>query len=141
VHVLVWHKVLTRMSPVGQMPEARLLTFVIAQAINEEGPDVAAWNAWAERAGRADRREPFTGGFWDRGFVAYCRSVGLNPSQVLGMVREAAYAETRMLEARDVADCTEDELRAIRHEIRTGVQAPDHNRAGRIGAPGERSAP
>ena len=141
MHVLVWHKVLNRMSPVGTLPEARLLTFVIAQAINEEAADVAAWNAWAKRAGRAERREAYTGGFWDRGFLSYCRVVGLNASQVLGMVREADFAERRMLDARDLADCTEDELRAIRQEIRTGAHAPDHNRADTIGAPGERSAP
>lgn len=141
MHVLVWQKVLNRLSPVGAMPEARLVTAVIAQAINEEPADVDAWNRWAERAGRPDRRAPFVGGFWSSGFTGYCRIVGLNPSQVLDMIRDAAYAERRMLEAGDVADLTEDELRAIRHEIRTGAIAPDHNRAGQTGAPVERSAP
>lgn len=119
MHVLVWEKVLRRMSPAGHLPEGRLLCSVIANAINDEPAEVVQ----LQRMGMEEVR-PFEGRFWELSFGRFCRSLALDPQQVMGMVQAVQKAEAAGLKASTVADMDWMQLREIREWVRSGGLLP-----------------
>lgn len=124
MHILTWTRVLERLSGMADVPEVRLIVATIATAIVEEPEEQRLAELHASRCGRPCERRLYAGGFWARGFPVYCRSIGLDPQQIMAMVRDADVAQQIGLSAAVAATYSPEKIREVRALIRTTAADP-----------------